>query len=242
MSDVPVAIVTGGSRGIGRACVLALAEAGYDVAFSFAANKQAASDLEASVKVFGRRVLAIQADAANSVEAQLLVDQTVDAFGRLDALINNAGVTRDGLILRMKDEDWRHVIETNLSGAFYTTRAAAKVMMKRRAGAIVNISSVVGVYGNAGQANYAASKAGLIGLTKASAKELGARNIRVNAIAPGFIATDMTEGLPAEQIVEHIPLGRLGAPDDIAKAVLFLVRFGDYITGQVIQVDGGLVL
>ncbi len=237
-----VAIVTGGSRGIGRACVVALAEAGFDIAFSFVSNKAAASDVENTVKVFGRKVLPVQADSGNPVEAAMLVDKTFDEFGRVDVLVNNAGITRDTLVIRMKDSDWEDVIGTNLSGAFYAIRSAAKIMMKQRAGNIVNIASISGVYGNAGQANYAASKAGMIGLTKSVAKELGSRGVRVNCVAPGFITTDMTEGLPTEKIVEHVPLGRLGTPEDIAKTVLFLVTCGDYITGQVIQVDGGLVI
>ncbi len=237
-----VAVVTGGSRGIGRAIVIALAEAGFDVAFSYASNKAAASDVENTVKVFGGRVLAIQANAGTQLEAQSLIDETVEKLGRIDVLVNNAGITKDGLLVRMSDEDWEKVIDVNLSGAFYTTRAAAKYMMKQRTGHIVNITSVSGVYGNAGQANYSASKAGMIGLTKSVAKELGSRNVTVNAVAPGFIATDMTEGLPVDKVVERIPLNRLGQPEDVAKAVLFLVTSGNYITGQVIHVDGGLVL
>jgi 3-oxoacyl-[acyl-carrier protein] reductase len=237
-----VAVVTGGSRGIGRACVVALAEAGFDVAFSYASNKAAALEVEATVKVFGRNVLAIQANSANPLEAQMLIDQTQSQLGRIDVLVNNAGITKDTLLIRMSDEDWTRVIETNLNGMFYCARAAAKLMMKQRTGNIVNISSVVGVYGNAGQGNYAASKAGMIGFTKSIAKELGSRNINVNAIAPGFISTEMTENLPMDKIVEKIPLGRPGSAEDIAKTVLFLVTSGNYITGQVIHVDGGLVL
>lgn len=241
-STQPVAVITGGSRGIGRACVVALAEAGYDIAFSYASNKAAADDVENTVKVFGRQALSIQANAGKPLEAQMLVDTAFDHFGRVDVLVNNAGITRDTLLVRMKDEDWEDVIDTNLTGAFYTTRAAAKIMMKQREGCIVNISSISGIAGNAGQTNYSASKAGLIGFTKAAAKELASRGIRVNAVAPGFVTTDMTEALPREKILEHIPLKRFGTPEDIAKTVLFLVRFGDYITGQVIQVDGGLVI
>lgn len=237
-----VAIVTGGSRGIGRACAVALAEAGYDVAFSYASNRTAAQEVENTIKVLGQNVLSLQADAANPLDAQLLIDQTFNTWGRIDVLVNNAGITKDTLLIRMSDEDWERVLDTNLSGVFYATRAAAKYMMKQRSGNIVNITSVIGVYGNAGQANYAASKAGIIGFTKSIAKELGGRNIHVNAIAPGFITTDMTESVPAEKILSHVPLGRLGIPEDIAKAVLFLVTSGDYITGQVLHVDGGLVL
>ncbi len=236
------AVVTGGSRGIGRAIVVALAEAGFNVAFSYASNKAAATEVENTVKVFGGQVLAVQADASNPLEAQALIDQAQEKFGRIDALVNNAGITRDGLMMRMSDEDWEKVIDTNLGGAFYTCRAASRLMLKQRSGAIVNISSVSGVYGNAGQANYSASKAGMIGLTKSIAKEFGSRGVTANVIAPGFIETDMTEKVPKDKVLEHIPLGRLGEPEDIAKTVLFLVTSGGYITGQVIHVDGGLVL
>lgn len=236
-----VAVITGGSRGIGRACVISLAEAGYDIAFSYASNKAAATEVENTVRVLGRKVLAIQADSANPVEAQLLIDKAQTDLGRIDVLVNNAGITKDTLLLRMSDDDWQRVISTNLSGVFYTSRAAAKIMMKQRVGFIINISSIAGIFGNAGQANYAASKAGIIGFSKSLAKELGSRNINVNVVAPGFITTDMTDSLPTEKILEHIPLRRLGTPEDIAKAVQFLVTSGNYITGQVIQVDGGLV-
>lgn len=235
------AIVTGGSRGIGRAIVKALAEAGYNVAFSYASNQAAAEEVEAMVKGFGVDALAVKSDAASVTDAQALIEQAHKRFGRIDALVNNAGITRDGLLMRMSDEDWAKVIDTNLAGAFYTCRAASRIMLKQRSGAIVNISSVVGVFGNAGQANYAASKAGLIGFTKSLAKEFGSRGVTANVVAPGFIETDMTESVPKEQLLQHIPLGRLGAPEDIAKAVLFLITSGDYITGQVIHVDGGLV-
>lgn len=237
-----VAVVTGGSRGIGQAIVVALAEAGYHVVFSYASNKAAASEVEKTVSVFGVKALAVQANAANPLESQSVVDQALEKFGRIDVLVNNAGITKDTLLMRMSDDDWQRVIDTNLSGVFYTTRAAVKAMVKQRSGAIVNISSISGVYGNAGQANYAASKAGLIGFTKSVAKEVGSRGITANVIAPGFIVTDMTHGLPTEKVVEHVPLRRLGQPEDIAKAVVFLVTSGGYITGQVIHVDGGLVL
>jgi 3-oxoacyl-[acyl-carrier protein] reductase len=235
------AIVTGGSRGIGRAIVKALAEAGYNVAFSYASNQAAAQEVEATVKALGVETLAVKADSANPAEAKAFVEQAHQQFGRIDALVNNAGITRDGLLMRLSDDDWDKVLDTNLAGAFYTCRAASRVMLKQRAGAIVNISSVVGVYGNAGQANYAASKAGLIGFTKSIAKEFGSRGVTANVVAPGFIETDMTESVSKEKLIEHIPLGRLGAAEDIAKAVLFLITSGDYITGQVIHVDGGLV-
>lgn len=236
-----VAVVTGGSRGIGRAIVVTLAEAGFNVVFSYASNKAAATEVENSIRVFGVEAMAVQADASNQLEAQALIDKAQEKFGRIDALVNNAGVTKDGLLMRMSNDDWQKVIDTNLSGVFYTTRAVSRLMLKQRAGAIVNISSVSGIYGNAGQANYAASKAGLIGFTKSVAKEFGSRGVTANVVAPGFIVTDMTESVPKEKLLEHIPLGRLGEPEDIAKTVLFLVTSGSYITGQVIQVDGGLV-
>lgn len=235
------AIVTGGSRGIGRAIVLTLAEAGFNVAFSYASNQAAAEEVEKAAKAFGVDCFAVKANAADVKEAQALVEQAHSRFGRIDALVNNAGITRDGLMMRMSDDDWDAVLDTNLSGAFYTCRAVSRIMLKQRAGAIVNVSSVVGVFGNAGQANYAASKAGLIGLTKSLAKEFGSRGVTANVIAPGFIATDMTESVPKEKLMEHIPLARLGEPEDIAKTVLFLITSGGYITGQVIHVDGGLV-
>jgi 3-oxoacyl-[acyl-carrier protein] reductase len=237
-----VAIVTGGSRGIGQATVIALAEAGYHVVFSYAANKASAGETENTARVFGVKCRGIQADSGNPLESQSLIDQTMEEFGRIDVLVNNAGITKDGLLVRMSDDDWSRVMDVNLSGVFYTTRAASKFMMKQRSGHIINIASISGVYGNAGQANYSASKAGVIGFTKAVAKELGARNINVNVVAPGFIATDMTAGLPTDQVTEHVPLRRLGQPEDVAKVIVFLVTSGGYITGQVIQVDGGLTL
>ena len=235
-----VALITGGSRGIGRACALALAEAGYEIALSYASNQPAAQQVCDQIEAMGRQVCSVQADAASPEACQQLVETTMERYGRMDVLVNNAGITRDTLLIRMSNDDWEQVLDTNLSGAFYATRAAAKIMMKQRYGRIINISSVVGVSGNAGQANYAASKAGLIGLTKALAKELGSRNITVNAVAPGFIETDMTDKLPKEAILTQIPLGRLGMAEDIAKAVTFLVTSGDYITGQTLCVDGGL--
>jgi 3-oxoacyl-[acyl-carrier protein] reductase len=242
-TQAKVAIVTGGTRGIGKSIVLTLAEAGFDVAFSYHSNEAAAQEVVQAVEGLGRKALAVRADSSQSSQAQAFIDQVHQTWGRIDALVNNAGITRDGLLVRMSDEDWQKVLDTNLNGIFYTARAAAKIMMKQRFGSIVNVSSIVGVYGNAGQANYAASKAGIIGFTKSLAKELGSRNITANVIAPGFIATDMTESLPnMDKLTEHIPLKRVGNPDDVAKAVLFLVTSGGYITGQVLHVDGGLVI
>jgi len=247
MSDTPsprqpVALVTGGSRGIGKACALAFAQAGYAVAFSYVSNAQAAQETQSAIEAYGVPALAVQANASDMGACQALVENVVQTLGGIDVLINNAGITRDNLVMRMKDEEWQSVIDTNLSSAFATSRAAVKPMMKQRSGCIINITSISGVYGNPGQANYSASKAGMIGLTKAMAKEVASRNICINAIAPGFIATDMTEALPTEAIAERIPLGRLGQPEDIASAALFLAQSGKYITGQVLQVDGGLVI
>jgi 3-oxoacyl-[acyl-carrier protein] reductase len=242
-TDTKVALVTGGSRGIGKACVLALAAAGYTVAFTYHSNAQAAQAVCDEVTAAGGQAQAFASNAADAEACKTLVEQVVAQWGRLDALVNNAGITKDTLAIRMSDEDWDAVIQTNLSGPFYLCRAAAKVMMKQRSGAIVNMSSVVGVFGNAGQTNYAASKAGLIGLTKSFAKELGPRGITVNAVAPGFIETDMTHVLPEaakEALLGHICLKRLGQVEDIAKAVLFLVTSGQYISGQVLGVDGGM--
>lgn len=236
-----VALVTGGSRGIGKACVLALAAAGYDIAIAFASRVDAAEAVAKEVQALGRKTHLIQGSVAEKTFAETALTETVEKLGRIDVLVNNAGITKDTLLIRMKDEDWQDVIDTNLSGCFYLMRAAAKIMMKQRTGAIINMASISGVYGNAGQVNYSASKAGLIGMTRSAAKELASRNITVNAVAPGFIATDMTEGLGSEELVNHIPLKRFGDPEDVAKAVLYLAE-AKYVTGQVLQVDGGLVI
>lgn len=241
-----VALVTGASRGIGRAIALALAAAGADVAVNYAGSEAAAKEVAAEIEAMGRKAFVIQADIASTEASTAMVDAVVKEFGRIDVLVNNAGITRDGLLMRMKEEDWDAVITTNLKGVFNCTKAAIKYMMKQRAGSIVNISSIVGVMGNAGQANYCAAKAGVIGFTKATAKEVAARGIRVNAIAPGFIKTDMTSVL-SEKVVEGmlagIPLNRLGETEDIAKAVLFLASSdANYITGQTLHVDGGMVM
>ncbi len=241
-----VALVTGASRGIGRAVALKLAAEGAKIAINYAGNQAAAEEVKQMIEQSGGQAILVKADISNAEAVDGMVKQTMDAFGRIDILVNNAGITRDTLLMRMKEEDWNAVIQTNLTGVFHVTKAVAKIMMKQRAGKIVNMSSVVGVMGNAGQANYAAAKAGVIGFTKSMAKELAGRNITVNAIAPGFISTDMTAVLPEkvkEELATKIPLGRLGEPDDIAAAVLFLVsNAGNYITGQTLNVDGGMVM
>ncbi|MBM7854396.1 3-oxoacyl-[acyl-carrier protein] reductase [Desulfohalotomaculum tongense] len=239
-----VALVTGSSRGIGRAVAVALAKAGADVVVNYAGREDAARQTAGMINEAGRKALVIKADVADAGQVKEMVDRTIKEFGRLDILVNNAGITRDNLIMRMKDDEWDAVLDTNLKGAFNCCRAAARPMLKARGGRIINISSVVGLSGNPGQANYSAAKAGLIGMTRTLAGELGSRNITVNAIAPGFITTDMTEELPAEvkkRLEERIPLGRLGAPEEIAAVVAFLCGpSAGYITGQVIAVDGGM--
>lgn len=239
-----VAIVTGGSRGIGRAICLELANRGADIAFTGRSLNDNTRSLEEELKALGVRAQAFAFDAADHAAAKDFVSEVAKTFGRIDILVNNAGITQDTLLIRMTEAQWDDVLTTNLKSAFNLTQAAASIMMKARSGAIVNISSVVGVNGNAGQANYAASKAGLIGFTKSAAKELGARHITVNAVAPGFIQTDMTAVLN-EKIVEEwtakIPLRRGGTPDDVAKAVAFLVSpDAAYITGQTLHVCGGM--
>jgi 3-oxoacyl-[acyl-carrier protein] reductase len=239
-----VALVTGGSRGIGAAICEELAAGGATVAVNYASNATAADEVCARIASVGGTAHAVQGDVASAAGAAALVERVEQEVGAIDALVNNAGITRDDLIMRLSEEDWRDVIDTNLGGAFFTCRALSRPMLKRRRGTIVNISSIVGVHGNAGQSNYAASKAGLIGLTKALAKELGGRGIRVNAIAPGYIATELTNVLPEQArdaILANTPLGRLGEPSDVARAVRFLCSDASaFITGDVLAVDGGL--
>lgn len=238
------ALVTGGGRGIGRAICLALAAQGYDVAVNYAASSAAAEQTAEDCRAYGVQAVTLQADVTDPAACQTLVDTAAKTFGRLDVLVNNAGVTADKLILRMQEEDFDKVINANLKGAFFCCKAACKLMMRQRYGRIVNISSVVGLHGNAGQANYAASKAGLIGMTKSLAKEFAARNVTVNAVAPGFIGTDMTDAMPEtakQAAMTGIPAGRIGAAEEVANAVAFLAGEGaSYITGQVLCVDGGM--
>jgi len=239
-----VAIVTGASRGIGRAIALALAGEGAKVVVNYARSSSAAEEVVAQISGQGGDAIALQADVAESEQVDHLFKSVLDKWGRFDVLVNNAGITRDTLLLRMKPEDWQAVINLNLTGVYLCTRAVSKVMLKQRAGRIINIASVAGQMGNPGQANYSAAKAGVIGFTKTIAKEMASRGVTVNAVAPGFIATDMTEGLASAEILKFIPLGRYGQPDEVAGMVRFLAAdpAAAYITGQVLNVDGGMVM
>jgi 3-oxoacyl-[acyl-carrier protein] reductase len=239
-----VAIVTGASRGIGRAIALQLAFEGAKVVVNYASSSTAADQVVAEITAAGGEAVAIQGDVSQENQVDTLIKTTLEKFQRVDILVNNAGITRDTLLLRMKLEEWQAVIDTNLTGVFLCTKAVSKIMLKQRSGRIINIASVAGQMGNPGQANYSAAKAGVIGFTKTVAKELSSRGITVNAVAPGFIATDMTSDIKAEGILQYIPLGRFGQPEEIAGMVRFLASdpAAAYITGQVFNVDGGMVM
>ncbi|WP_422445894.1 3-oxoacyl-[acyl-carrier-protein] reductase [Thermoanaerobacterium sp. DL9XJH110] len=240
-----ICIVTGGSRGIGKSICIELAKAGATVVVNFFSNESAAREVVEEIRAMGRKADAYKADVSNYEQAVKMADDVYGKFGKIDVLVNNAGITRDTLLLRMSEKDWDDVINTNLKGIYNTTKGTVKYMVKQREGRIINIASIVGIYGNAGQVNYAAAKAGIIGFTKALAKELGSRGITVNAIAPGFIKTDMTSSLIDKNpsMEDRIPMKRLGVPEDVAGAVAFLAsEKASYITGQVIAIDGGLTL
>ena len=240
------AVVTGGSRGIGRAVCLELAKGGANVVLCYAGNESAAAETVSACEALGAKALSVKCDVADSAQVKALMDEAVKAFGRIDILVNNAGITRDGLLMMMKEDDFDAVLSANLKGTFLCMKAVSRTMMKQRYGRIVNLSSVVGLRGNAGQVNYAASKAGVIGMTKSLAKELASRGVTVNAVAPGFINTDMTAAMTEAAktaTLASIPMQRLGAPEDIAKAVAFLASDdAAYITGQVLAVDGGMAM
>ncbi len=240
------AIVTGGSRGIGKAIAIKLAQQGANIVINDVVELEKMESAVTEVKAFGVDCEALKADVSNEEEVKDMVKTVIDKFGGIDILVNNAGITRDGLLVKMKESDWELVMDVNLKGVFNCTKGVIRSMMSKRSGCIVNISSVVGITGNPGQANYSASKAGIIGFTKSVAKEVGARNVRVNAVAPGFINTDMTDGLPEavkEKFMENIPLGRYGDAEEVAEVVAFLCEDRSrYVTGQVITVDGGMAL
>lgn len=246
MLNGKVALVTGASRGIGRAIAVELAKQGANVAVNYSGSEAKANEVVDEIKALGREAIAIQSNVGDSDSVQNMVKEVISTFGTVDILVNNAGITRDNLLMRMKEDEWDDVININLKGVFNCTKAVTRQMMKQRSGRIINIASIVGVSGNPGQANYVAAKAGVIGLTKTTAKELASRNITVNAIAPGFITTDMTDKLPEEvktEMLKQIPLAKFGEPKDIANVVLFLAsEHSNYMTGQTLHVDGGMVM
>ncbi|MEM8602916.1 MAG: 3-oxoacyl-[acyl-carrier-protein] reductase [Cyanobacteria bacterium P01_H01_bin.121] len=239
-----VVVVTGASRGIGRSVALALAAEGAKVVVNYASSSDAANQVVSTIQAQGKEAIALQADVAQEEQVDALFKQVMAKWGRIDVLVNNAGITRDGLLMRMKTADWQAVINLNLSGVFLCSRAVSKIMLKQRSGRIVNMASVVGEMGNPGQANYSAAKAGVLGLTKSMAKELASRGVTVNAVAPGFIETDMTKNIQQEELLKYIPLGRYGTASEVAGLVRFLAAdpAAAYITGQVINVDGGMVM
>jgi 3-oxoacyl-[acyl-carrier protein] reductase len=239
-----VAIVTGASRGIGRATAIALGATGVKVVVNYAQSSGAAEEVVTEIEKNGGNAIALKADVSKTEEVDSLIEQTLKTFGRIDILVNNAGITRDTLLLRMKLEDWQAVIDLNLTGVFLCTKAVSKVMLKQKSGRVINITSVAGLMGNPGQANYSAAKAGVIGFSKTVAKELAVRGITVNAVAPGFIVTDMTNDLKADEILKYIPLARYGQPEEVAGMIRFLATdpAAAYITGQVFNVDGGMVM
>lgn len=245
MEEKQVVLVTGGSRGIGKAIALKYAKNGYNVVLNYISENTDIEGLTKEFETYGIEVLFVKADISKAVEVEELVKKSIERFGRIDVLVNNAGITKDTLLMRMKEEDFDKVIEINLKGTFLVTKQVIPYMMKKRDGRIINVSSVVGVAGNAGQSNYAASKAGIIGFTKSLAKEVASRNIRANCVAPGFIATDMTNVLSDEvkaNINAQIPMKRMGTPEDVANVVYFLgSEESSYVTGQVIQIDGGMI-
>lgn len=244
--DGKTAIVTGASRGIGREIALRLAKEGANVVVNYSGSQGKAEEVVAEITSSGGQAISVQANVADAESVKAMMDETMKQFGSIDYLVNNAGITRDNLLMRMKEDEWDDVMAINLKGVFLCTKAVTRQMMKQRAGKIVNVASIVGVSGNPGQANYVAAKAGVIGLTKTTAKELASRNITVNAVAPGFITTDMTDALPEDvktQMLSTIPLGKLGDPQDVANVVAFLLSDeAAYITGQTIHVDGGMVM
>tara|TARA_B100000579_G_C22731892_1_gene804658 strand:+ start:205 stop:957 length:753 start_codon:yes stop_codon:yes gene_type:complete len=238
------ALVTGASRGIGRAIAISLAKEGAEVIVNYSSSLDSANKVVSEISSFGGKAYPLQADISNESSVNELIKTVLDKNNKIDVLINNAGITKDGLLMRMKTEDWQNVLDLNLSGVFYCTRAVSRQMLKQKSGRIINITSVVGLMGNPGQSNYSAAKAGVVGLTQSAAKEFASRGITVNAVAPGFISTDMTKDLNSDAILSAIPLGRFGKPEDVAGAVRFLASdpAAAYITGQTIQVDGGMVM
>lgn len=241
-----VALVTGSAKGIGKAVALAFARAGYDIVINYNGSKEAALSVQQEIEGLNRKAIVVQADVSDEEQVKAMVDATMEAYGRIDVLVNNSGINKDGLMMRMSAEDFSKVIKVNLEGSFNCIKQVSRIMVRQRSGSIINMSSVVGIIGNAGQANYAASKAGLIGLTKSAARELALRHIRVNAIAPGFIDTDMTQKLAQkdkDRMLEQIPLKTFGKPEDVANVCVALASDSfSYVTGQVIHVDGGMVM